>query len=65
MHILCSKLKALKIKLKMWNKEIFGDIHSQVNEAEKKLENLQDQIHLAGHSDELMRQEKKCSNTVR
>lgn len=60
MYILCSKLKALKIKLKAWNKDIFGDIHSQVAEAEKNLADLQNHINLAGHSDDLMIQEKNA-----
>jgi len=29
MHILSTKLKALKTKFKLWNKEVFGNIHSQ------------------------------------
>lgn len=57
-YILSSKVKALKEKLKIWNKEVFGNIHCFVKEAEDKLKAVQDLIHLHGHSDVLMQEEK-------
>jgi len=58
MFILSSKLIRLKDKLKVWNKEVFGNIHNLVSEAEKDLCNIQSQIHITGHSDHLMMQER-------
>lgn len=37
MFILDTKLKRLKEKLKIWNKDIFGNVHEQVMKAEKQL----------------------------
>lgn len=58
MYILSSKLKMLKDKLKVWNKEVFGNIHLQVAEAEKNLNDIQDQINISGNNDTLMNEEK-------
>jgi len=49
MYVLSSKLKNLKVKLKRWNKDVFGNIHSAVIEAENMLKEVQDQIQLQGH----------------
>ena len=64
MYILSSKLKALKEKLKIWNKEVFGNIHCFVKEAEDKLKVVQDLIHLNGHTDVLMQEEKKAQTSL-
>jgi hypothetical protein len=58
MFILNSKLKRLKVKLKLWNKEVFGNVHAAVKDVEHVLQNIQHQIHLTGHSDQLMHLEK-------
>ena len=58
MHILSTKLKNLKAKLKIWNKEVFGNVHNFVKDAEQKLTDIQTQIHNEGHSDILMNAEK-------
>ncbi|WJX67284.1 hypothetical protein P8452_51763 [Trifolium repens] len=58
MFILNSKLKRLKDKLKTWNRDVFGNVHSYVHEAEQALNNIQNQIQNVGHSDNLMSMEK-------
>ncbi|MCI08111.1 RNA-directed DNA polymerase (Reverse transcriptase), partial [Trifolium medium] len=60
MYVLNVKLKRLKDKLKTWNKEVFGNVHSYVKDAEKSLQHIQSQIHLDGHSDALMIMEKEA-----
>lgn len=60
LFVLSSKLKILKDKLKIWNKEVFGNIHSYVNEAEKKLEKVQEQIQQQGHNVVVVLEEKKA-----
>ena len=60
MYVLTNKLKALKNKLKIWNKDVFGNIHSYVTEAEQGLQDIQHQIHLNGHNDVLMQDEKNA-----
>jgi len=58
MFILNQKLKVLKQKLKIWNKTIFGNVHSLVKEAEQKLSNIQADIDLLGISNSLMEHQK-------
>jgi len=58
MFILNTKLKNLKHKLKIWNKQVFGNIHDYVNEAEKNLDNIHNQIQSSGHADDLHNLEK-------
>jgi len=58
MLILSTKLKNLKAKLKIWNKEVFGNIHESVSTAEANLNHIQSQINLNGHSDPLLNLEK-------
>ncbi|GAU50480.1 hypothetical protein TSUD_409650 [Trifolium subterraneum] len=53
MFILSTKLKRLKEKLRRWNKDIFGNVHSYVNEAEQDLSNIQAQLQTSGHTDSL------------
>lgn len=60
LHILSTKLKILKDKLKLWNKDVFGNIHGYVSEVEAKLAAIQHQIHLNGHNDSLMIEEKNA-----
>lgn len=60
MYVLSSKLKNLKEKLKIWNKDVFGNIHNAVTEAENMLHEVQDQIKIQGHNDCLMQEEKKA-----
>lgn len=41
MFILSQKLKLLKSKLKIWNKEHFGNVHDMLRKAEADLYDLQ------------------------
>ncbi|XP_058784766.1 uncharacterized protein LOC131659617 [Vicia villosa] len=59
MFILSTKLKRLKEKLKIWNKEIFGNVHEQVVVAEKRLQEIQEEIHDTGFNDQLRNLERK------
>lgn len=54
MFILSAKLKHLKSCLKQWNKEVFGDINSEVKSAEDKLDQIQSDINLLGPNDDLL-----------
>jgi len=58
MFVLHSNLKLLKMKLKQWNKDVFGNIHSNVEQDENKLADIQNQINIHGHNDNLMNKEK-------
>lgn len=53
MLILTKKLQIIKGKLKIWNKETFGDIHLLVKNSTTHLESIQHQIHLEGLTDSL------------
>ena len=64
MFVLSTKLKRLKLKLKIWNKEVFGNIHTYVNDAENELSNIQAQIQSIGHTDQLMAEEKKAQSNL-
>lgn len=64
MYILSTKLKNLKNKLKVWNIQVFGNVHSLVTEAESKLLDIQNQIQLIGHYDLLMIEEKNAQATL-
>lgn len=58
MQILSQKLKRLKEGLKVWNKNIFRDIHKQVKKSVDKLDQIQYSINIAGGTDDLLNQEK-------
>ena len=60
MYILAQKLKRLKVVLKDWNKNIFGDIHAKVNEVEDTLQSIQLQIDSIGPSDNLFNLQKQA-----
>jgi hypothetical protein len=53
MFILCSKLKRLKEHLRVWNSQVFGNVHSFVKDAEENLSSIQSQIHSNGYTDML------------
>lgn len=36
-YVVTEKLKALKQKLKIWNKDVFGNVHEKKNQALKSL----------------------------
>ena len=56
MQILSQKLKRLKEELKVWNKNIFGDIHKQVKKSVDKLDHIQHSINIVGGTDDLLNQ---------
>jgi len=58
MFVLSQKLKSLKLKLKTWNKQTFGNVHELVKNAETHLQHIQSQIDTSGHSDSLLEQQK-------
>jgi hypothetical protein len=64
MFILSRKLKLLKEKLKLWNKDCFGNVHTAVNTADQNLQEIQHQIQLNGHSDELLNAELVANNEL-
>jgi hypothetical protein len=61
MYILSEKLKLLKLELKTWNKNIFGNVHDHVSLAVKKLDSIQEEINVRGCLDELFDQEKQAN----
>ncbi|PNY03176.1 ribonuclease H [Trifolium pratense] len=60
MFILSKKLKLLKEHLKNWNKEVFGNVHSYVKDAEDSVAEIQNQIQLNGCIDSLRDSEKRA-----
>jgi len=60
MFVLNSKLKSLKVRLKVWNKESFGNVHDLVNKAEQTLQEVQNKIQLLGNTDSLLLEEKEA-----
>ncbi|CAK8571664.1 unnamed protein product [Lathyrus sativus] len=58
MFVLAAKLKFLKEKLKVWNKEYFGNMQDNVKKAELALENIQHHIDTDDHTVVLAQQEK-------
>ena len=60
MLIFASKLRMLKADLKLWNREIFGNIHERFETASCNLEDIQIKIAKDGPSKELFNQEIKA-----
>lgn len=60
MFILSQKLKYVKVKLKIWNKQVFGDVHKLVQNSTNHLNNIQCQIQNLGMNDNLKSQEPKA-----
>lgn len=54
MFILNQKLKNLKQKLKLWNKNVFGNVNTIVKGAEQKLISIQADIDINGASETLL-----------
>jgi hypothetical protein len=54
----------LNFKLKSWNSEIFGNVHGYVKEAEKELQDIQDQIQDNGHYEGLLKAETLAQKKV-
>jgi hypothetical protein len=64
MYILNRKLQMLKVKLRSWNKEVFGDIHHLVKEAETKLHDIQVQLQTSGYSETNISLEKQAQKDL-
>lgn len=60
MYIVFEKLKRLKKELKLWNKDIFGNVHKQVEQAQAEVDSLQDLMQNAGCTDQLIDKEKQA-----
>lgn len=60
MQLLTKKLMILNSELKIWNRNIFGDIHLKVSEALQKVEEVQNLISSSGFSSELHEKEIKA-----
>jgi len=58
MYVLSQKLKILKEAFKVWNKNTFGNVHTQVTDVYKDLDEIQMKINNTGIFDLLMDQEK-------
>lgn len=58
MVILSQKLKALKMKLKDWNIQVFGNVNHQVQSAMQSLNVIQEQIDQNGFNEDLLKKEK-------
>lgn len=58
MVVLAQKLRNLKAELKTWNKEVFGDVHKNVKQAQQEVENIQNLIQSQGQNDDLIKREK-------
>lgn len=58
MYILSEKLKHLKHKLKVWNKDVFGNVHDRVSKAQQAVDRIQEQTSVLGFSDDRFEQEK-------
>lgn len=58
MFVLSQKLKFLKNKLKIWNKDVFGNVHDLVSQAQAHLNQIQAQIDSLGQNDNLLEQQK-------
>jgi len=56
MFVLSQKLKYLKNKLKIWNKEVFCKVHELVAQAEFHLNHIQTQLDTICHIDTLLKQ---------
>ncbi|XP_019460141.1 PREDICTED: uncharacterized protein LOC109359901 [Lupinus angustifolius] len=54
MYVLSSKLRRLKSVLKVWNREVFGNIHQRVKEAMMEVETIQTCINDLQHNHEDM-----------
>jgi hypothetical protein len=50
----------LKDRLKIWNKDVFGNVHDQLKKAEDKVNSIQEKINVNGYSDDLMAQDKQA-----
>ncbi|KAF1871994.1 hypothetical protein Lal_00012213 [Lupinus albus] len=64
MFILSQKLKNLKLVLMDWNRNIFGDIHPRVQNALANVDQIQNQISVAGPSSQLLDDEEDAMTKI-
>ena len=64
MFILTAKLRSLKKDLKIWNRNVFGNIHERVDKAKKELENIQLLLSNSGFSEDLFQLETNAHNEL-
>jgi len=64
MFVLSKKLQNLKARLKIWNKEVFGNIHDLVKTCETNLQTIQNEIQNTGHNASLIQQENKAQTDL-
>lgn len=64
MHITLQKLKALKLYLKDWNLNVFGNVHRQLEEARGKLADIQYTISSNGYNEQLFSAEVEAKTAV-
>ncbi|XP_019431188.1 PREDICTED: uncharacterized protein LOC109338411 [Lupinus angustifolius] len=64
MLILSQKLKCLKKELKIWNINVFGNIHLRVKMASENLEIIQQSISTSGPDHNLLEQEHNAQNEL-
>ncbi|KAL6139472.1 hypothetical protein ACLB2K_057776 [Fragaria x ananassa] len=64
MHITLQKLKALKLCLKDWNLNVFGNVHRQLEEARGKLADIQYTIYSHGYNEQLFSVEVEAKTAV-
>lgn len=57
MFVFKQKLKILKARFKVWNKQVFGDVNQKVESALDLVDQVQNQIALNGFSNDLQEQE--------
>eukprot|EP00253_Pinus_taeda_P033811 PITA_33811 len=57
MHTFQLKLKSLKVQIKRWNKEEFGNVLEDKQKLEKKMEDIQQKIILEGRTEESVNKE--------
>lgn len=53
MYVRIQKLKCLKYELKVWNKQVFGNVHFRVEQTMANLESIQAKLISQGFSDSL------------
>ncbi|KAF1872494.1 hypothetical protein Lal_00016795 [Lupinus albus] len=64
MFVLSHKLKLLKQKLKVWNIQVFGNIHERVKRALANVAAIQEDITLRGQVEELLNQEQLAQSEL-
>lgn len=64
MFILTHKLKLLKVALKSWNNDSFGNIHDSIDRAKKELSSIQLLIDQNRPSVDLVLQERRAQDNL-